>query len=134
MAETKTKPHRKKLEDPYSTSQSAVSHRNARKYPGKNQRTSYLDQTPFADPSYTNPRQKEVQATVIETFERIGGVKAYAEWAENNRGEFYGHYIKILPLQIKASIHMAGEFTSILESARARVGKTSPVVIEHEST
>jgi len=122
----------KRLEDPLSMEASAVSHRNSRKYPGNSKRTSYIDQTPFGDPSYTNPRQKAVQETVIDTFERIGGVAAYAEWAENNRGEFYGHYIKILPLQIKASIHMAGEFTSILEAARSRVGKQAPLVINHE--
>lgn len=64
--------------------------------------------------------QKEVKETIVDTFYRIGGVEAYAKWARENPGKFYEQYVKILPLEIKGSIHVAGEFTSILASARTR--------------
>jgi hypothetical protein len=80
------------------------------------------------------PTQREVKETVLQTFERIGGIENYATWAKQNQDKFYEHYIKILPLEIKASIHMAGEFTSILEEARSRlqVPKIEEDVIEGE--
>ena len=35
------------------------------------------------------------------TFELIGGVPAFALWADNNRSEFYRLYNKVLPLQLE---------------------------------
>jgi len=113
-----------------SQSKTAVNNRMTRRYPDDSGPISLGRSVGTANIGYIPPRQTEVKETIMETFERIGGVARYAEWADKNPREFYEHYIKILPLQIKTSIHLAGEFTHILEAARARSPKRDAVVSE----
>jgi hypothetical protein len=68
-------------------------------------------------------RQKiygSVKESVSMVFERLGGVVGYAEWAKENPDKFYDHYIKILPVEMKAEVNVTTDFTNILESARQR--------------
>jgi hypothetical protein len=48
--------------------------------------------------------QNKVTATVkdnmLAVFNRIGGTASMAEWAKENRTEFYRLYSKLLPLQV----------------------------------
>lgn len=44
-----------------------------------------------------------VKHSISEVFERIGGIEGFADWAEENKSEFYRHYAKLLPIDIGAS-------------------------------
>lgn len=41
-----------------------------------------------------------VKASIQRVFEEIGGVDAFADWAQANKSEFYRHYTKLLPVDI----------------------------------
>lgn len=41
-----------------------------------------------------------VKHSILRVFEEIGGVEAFAEWATENRHEFYRHYAKLLPIEV----------------------------------
>lgn len=44
-----------------------------------------------------------VKDNVIAVFERIGGMDALAEWAEENRTEYYRLYAKLLPTETQVT-------------------------------
>lgn len=71
-----------------------------------------------------------IKENIVLTFELLGGVAAYTEWAKKNPDKFYEHYIKILPSELKAEINVSADFAGILERARARVQQPSLEVIE----
>ena len=56
----------------------------------------------------TGGRQKGVRnkitqgavANIMGVFEMLGGSKGFAEWAAENKTEFYRHYSKLIPVQI----------------------------------
>ena len=60
-----------------------------------------------------NKVTKGCQENILEVFERIGGVKNFADWAMDNQTEFYRHYAKLLPLQVNAKIDGSIEITRI---------------------
>lgn len=70
-----------------------------------------------------------IKENVVLTFELLGGVAAYAEWARKNPDKFYDHYIKILPSELKAEVTVSSDFAGILERARNRVQPPSLDVI-----
>ena len=43
-----------------------------------------------------------VKENVINVFNRIGGQEAMAEWAQDNRTDFYRLYARLLPTQVKS--------------------------------
>ena len=47
-----------------------------------------------------NKVTKGAVANIMEVFDMLGGNKGFAEWAMENKTEFYRHYSKLLPLQI----------------------------------
>lgn len=52
----------------------------------------------------------EVKAQILATYERLGALKAFAEWAGENKTEFYRIYAKLAPTEIIADItHYAAE-------------------------
>lgn len=63
-----------------------------------------------------------IKESVVLTFELLGGVRAYTEWARKNPDKFYDHYIKLLPSEIKAELSVTQDFAGVLERARMRVG------------
>jgi len=60
-----------------------------------------------------NKVTKGVKDNILDVFERIGGVKNFAAWAQENQTEFYRHYAKLLPLDINASV--SGHLTIIVD-------------------
>jgi hypothetical protein len=74
-----------------------------------------------------------IKENVVLTFELLGGVAAYAKWAEKNPDKFYDHYIKILPSELKAEVNVSADFTGILERARNRVSQQSLDVINQKA-
>lgn len=43
---------------------------------------------------------------VITVFNRIGGLKAMAQWAQDNQTEFYKMYGRLVPQQIDMDVNM----------------------------
>lgn len=37
------------------------------------------------------------KSNVMAVFEMLGGAKGFAEWASENKTEFYRHYAKLIP-------------------------------------
>jgi hypothetical protein len=56
------------------------------------------------EPGSINKVTKGCQENILDVFERIGGVKNFADWALENQTEFYRHYAKLLPLQVNANV------------------------------
>ena len=71
----------------------------------------------------TNRVTQSIKENVVLTFEMLGGVHRYAEWADKNPDRFYDHWIKMLPAEIKAEVSVTHDFTGILERARGRVSE-----------
>ncbi len=47
-----------------------------------------------------NKTSADVRQQIIDTFEAIGGIKAYAAWAEKNQTEFYKIHAKLVPKDV----------------------------------
>lgn len=45
-----------------------------------------------------------VKSNVIAVFDKIGGREAMAEWATENRSEFYKLYAKLIPSEVTTTI------------------------------
>lgn len=39
-------------------------------------------------------------SNIMQVFEMLGGNEGFAEWALENRTEFYRHYSKLIPVQL----------------------------------
>lgn len=50
-----------------------------------------------------NKTTTSVKSALIEAFEKMGGVKAFAKWGQENPTEFYKLYVKMLPQEVHAS-------------------------------
>lgn len=51
-----------------------------------------------------------IKDAVLETFEKLGGVKHMVKWAEKNQTDFYKIAAKLIPQQINADVsHFDGE-------------------------
>jgi len=37
---------------------------------------------------------------IMKVFEMLGGAQGFAEWATENKTEFYRHYAKLIPTQL----------------------------------
>ena len=79
-----------------------------------------------------------VKESVGLVFEKLGGVNGYAKWAAKNPDKFYDHYMKILPVELKAEVNVTTDFTHILDAARNRAAETvieevALSIIEHVS-
>ena len=42
-------------------------------------------------------------ANIMEVFRMLGGNNGFAEWATENKTEFYKHYAKLVPLQVNGA-------------------------------
>lgn len=73
-----------------------------------------------------------IKENIVLTFELLGGVSAYANWAKKNPDKFYDHYIKILPSELKAEVSVSTDFAGILERARSRVQQRSLEAIQQD--
>jgi len=73
-----------------------------------------------------------VKESITLVFEKLGGVNGYAKWAAKNPDKFYEHYLKVLPVELKAEVNVTTDFAIILEAARLRGSpqKNLPSVIE----
>ncbi|MDA8165425.1 MAG: hypothetical protein M0017_10400 [Desulfobacteraceae bacterium] len=47
-----------------------------------------------------NKATASVRAALEEAFEQLGGVETLAQWAEDNPGEFFKLWVKILPRDV----------------------------------
>jgi hypothetical protein len=63
-----------------------------------------------------NKNTKGCQENILDVFERIGGVKNFAEWAMENQTEFYRHYAKLLPLQVNAKVDGDMRITQVIHT------------------
>jgi|CXWL01.1.fsa_nt_gi hypothetical protein len=61
----------------------------------------------------SNKSTRGVKDNILDVFERIGGVKNFAEWAMENQTEFYRHYAKILPLQVNVGGQLDNPITVV---------------------
>jgi len=41
---------------------------------------------------------------IMQVFEMLGGAKGFAEWAKENQTEFYRHYSKLIPTEVKQEL------------------------------
>lgn len=48
-----------------------------------------------------NKVSAQAKENIIAVFTRLGGTRAMAEWAEENKTEFYKIYSKMLPAEMK---------------------------------
>ncbi|MEZ4601344.1 MAG: hypothetical protein R2940_16270 [Syntrophotaleaceae bacterium] len=51
-----------------------------------------------------NRMTASVKEALEEAFERLGGVEVLAKWAEENPGEFFRLWVKILPRDFNAVV------------------------------
>lgn len=47
-----------------------------------------------------NATTKGAKDNIMAVFEMLGGAKGFAEWAEENKTEFYRHYSKLIPMSL----------------------------------
>lgn len=40
------------------------------------------------------------KANIMAVFDMLGGAEGFAEWAKDNRTEFYKHYAKLIPVEV----------------------------------
>jgi hypothetical protein len=71
----------------------------AKKSPEKTPASEVPKRRPGRKPGVPNKISGTVKENVIAVFHRIGGNHALAEWAEENRTEFYRLYAKLLPTE-----------------------------------
>jgi hypothetical protein len=51
-------------------------------------------------PGSKNILTKTVKENLVAAFEQMGGLPAFVQWAKKNPKDFYGHYAKMLPLEV----------------------------------
>jgi len=56
-----------------------------------------------------NKTGAEVKAQMLATYERLGGLHAFAEWAKEHQSEFYRMYAQLAPKEITADVHVTSE-------------------------
>lgn len=61
-----------------------------------------------------------VRVALEQAFEKLGGVKALAEWAEDQPTEFYKLYAKLLPVQVQADMKHSGAVSIIVDTGVPR--------------
>jgi hypothetical protein len=42
----------------------------------------------------------DIRQSIIKVYEKIGGDEAFAEWAQDNRRDFYPLYVKLIPKEV----------------------------------
>ena len=68
-----------------------------------------------------NKTDQAVKDIITETFDRLGGIPALLQWAQENPEAFYTRvWGKLIPTNLQAEINV-NDFTPLLEKARARV-------------
>lgn len=60
-----------------------------------------------------NKAGAEVKAQILATYERLGALAAFAEWAKGNQTEFYKMYARLAPTEVIADVvlHDAADMT-----------------------
>lgn len=53
-----------------------------------------------------NKLSKTAKENIIAVFTRIGGTAAMADWARENRTEFYRLYAKLVPQQVDVDVNI----------------------------
>ena len=51
---------------------------------------------------------------IMQVFQMLGGAKGFAEWAQDNKTEFYRHYAKLIPVEVSGP--GGAPFTIIFQS------------------
>lgn len=51
-----------------------------------------------------NKVQRTVRESLVSVYERLGGDDAMLSWASENPEEFYRHWIKMLPTEVKQDV------------------------------
>ena len=51
-----------------------------------------------------NKVQRTVRESLISVYDRLGGDEAMLAWAAENPEEFYKHWIKMLPTEVKQDV------------------------------
>ena len=51
-----------------------------------------------------NKVQRTVRESLVSVYERLGGDDAMLSWAAENPEEFYRHWIKMLPTEVKQDV------------------------------
>jgi hypothetical protein len=54
--------------------------------------------------------RRKMADTFHDTFELIGGVPRFAQWADRNQTEFYKLFARMIPTEAHASVNHTGEF------------------------
>jgi hypothetical protein len=70
-----------------------------------------------------NKATASVKAALEEAFERLGGVEVLAKWAEENPGQFFQLWVKILPRDFNATVERRVTLEDLLsDDAEAAAG------------
>lgn len=67
-----------------------------------------------------NKTTREVKEAILQVFDDIGGVEAFAAWASRNPTEFYKLYGKLLPIQLQGA-GSKGEFVITISKDEAKL-------------
>lgn len=55
-----------------------------------------------------NKTTASVKAASESAFNQLGGVKALVKWAQDDPGEFFKLYSKLLPIEMRADVNYTG--------------------------
>jgi len=73
-----------------------------------------------------NHTTREVKEAIALTFDKIGGIEAFAQWALKNRGVFYKDiWTKLLPLNLK--VDQTVRLETVIEVREQLVASGVPV-------
>jgi len=77
-----------------------------------------------------NKSTAELKAVILQTFEEIGGIERFINWADQNSEKFYSEiWLKLLPSQLRVEANTTVDFADVLLRARRRVDEN---VIDHQ--
>lgn len=68
-----------------------------------------------------------VKEALMQTFTNLGGVEGYTVWAKRNPDKFYEHYMKLLPIELKATVDINTDISKMLEEGRMRIAQLKEV-------
>jgi hypothetical protein len=75
-----------------------------------------------------NKQGATARENIVAVFVRLGGTAAMADWARDNRTEFYKLYAKLVPTQLEATVDLRdasaisdAELINIATAGRTRI-------------
>lgn len=71
-------------------------------------------------PGTPNKTTQTVKAALEDAFDQLGGVERLVEWANEQPGEFFKLYAKLLPVQVSADLNHKGSISIVVDTGVPR--------------